>query len=165
MVRSIAFATALALLAAGCQATATGTITPGTRPSTEAKASARPGTPAAASGRAVSVKVVAPSLLAKGGASILNDAGAGLIKGGQILSGDTTPARGDAESPLSDAEILAKFHELADGPLGAEGAQRIQEAVATLARQADARPLIEALLTAPRAAAPSDRKRDGIVAA
>lgn len=88
------------------------------------------------------------------------------LKGGQTVSGDTTPARGDAGSPLPAAEILAKFHELADGPLGTEGALRIQEAVAMLARQADARPLVEALLTAPRgAAASSDRKQDGIVAA
>jgi 2-methylcitrate dehydratase PrpD len=88
------------------------------------------------------------------------------LKGGQVVSGDTTPARGDAGSPLSDDEILAKFHELADGPLGDEGARQIQEGVSTLARQTDARPFVDALLTAPRAASSSsDRKRDDIAAA
>jgi 2-methylcitrate dehydratase PrpD len=88
------------------------------------------------------------------------------LKGGHVLASDTTPARGDAERPLSDEEILAKFHELADQPLGIEGARRLQDAIAALARQADARPLVEALLTPPQAGvAPSDRKRGKFVAA
>jgi 2-methylcitrate dehydratase PrpD len=88
------------------------------------------------------------------------------LKGGHVLTSDTTPARGDAERPLSDEEILGKFHELADQPLGIEGARRLQGAIAALARQADARPLVEALLTPPQpGVAPSDRKRGKFVAA
>jgi hypothetical protein len=83
-----------------------------------------------------------------------------------VLTSDTTPARGDAERPLSDEEILGKFHELADQPLGIEGARRLEGAIAALARQADARPLVEALLTPPQpGVAPSDRKRGKFVAA
>jgi 2-methylcitrate dehydratase PrpD len=88
------------------------------------------------------------------------------LKSGQALASETTPARGDAEHPLSDEEILAKFHELADQPLGIEGARKLQGAIANLARQADARPLLEALLTRPASdAAASGRRRDGFVAA
>jgi 2-methylcitrate dehydratase PrpD len=88
------------------------------------------------------------------------------LKGGKILASDTTPARGDAERPLSDSEILAKFHELADQPLGVEAARRLRETVAALSRQGDARALLEALLTPPGADVASlDRKQDGFVAA
>jgi 2-methylcitrate dehydratase PrpD len=88
------------------------------------------------------------------------------LKGGKTVASDTTPARGDAERPLADDEILAKFHELADQPLGIPAARKLEERIAALARQADARPLDDALLTAPLpGAAPSDRKRSGFVAA
>ncbi|HWA45052.1 MAG TPA: MmgE/PrpD family protein [Hypericibacter adhaerens] len=88
------------------------------------------------------------------------------LKGGKTVASDTTPARGDAERPLADDEILAKFHELADQPLGIPAARKLEERIAALARQADARPLVDALLTAPLpGAAPSDRKRSGFVAA
>lgn len=71
---------ALCTLLAGCQASAGGQITL-TQPS---KA---PTKPTIAKVRAIEVKVVAPGQLASaGGASILTDAGAGLIKGGQILT-------------------------------------------------------------------------------
>ena len=72
---------------------------------------------------------------------------------GRSLTSDTTPARGDAESPLSDAEIVAKFHELADGPLGANAASELLEAVAGLARQADVTGFLNQLLNAARPAA------------
>ncbi|NOD95306.1 MmgE/PrpD family protein [Ruegeria sp. HKCCD4884] len=50
---------------------------------------------------------------------VLND-------GRRIQDAARTP-RGDADMPLSDAEIRAKFHDLADPVLGAERAQEIAE--------------------------------------
>lgn len=83
MSRRIAYALALVLLAAGCQATATGTTTL-TKVSTAPKASNKPA--AAIATRSIALRVVGPQLLANGGAAILNDAGAGLLQGGQILN-------------------------------------------------------------------------------
>ncbi len=48
---------------------------------------------------------------------------------GRIVESGTLPARGDAETPLSDDEITAKFHALADGPLGSR-ANLIEQLVA-----------------------------------
>ena len=57
---------------------------------------------------------------------------------------------GDAERPLSDADILAKFHDLADGPLGATAANGLLDAVASLSSQQDVTTLTERLLSAPK---------------
>lgn len=76
---------------------------------------------------------------------------------GRSLSSGTLPARGDAERPLSDAEIEAKYHELADRPLGPDAAHELQEAVAALAREPDATPFIDRLLSAPRPRSGNER--------
>ncbi|MEX1109805.1 MAG: MmgE/PrpD family protein [Dongiaceae bacterium] len=72
------------------------------------------------------------------------------LRSGEILTSDTLPARGDADRPLTDEEILAKFHELADAPLGPTAANRLVESIAALAKQNDARALIDGLLRAPK---------------
>ncbi|TXH38993.1 MAG: MmgE/PrpD family protein [Rhodospirillaceae bacterium] len=69
---------------------------------------------------------------------------------GRVLSSETLPARGDAERPLSDAEIIAKFHDLADGPLGPTAANALREAVVALAAQKEATDVVDRLLTAPK---------------
>lgn len=68
---------------------------------------------------------------------------------GRVLASATTPARGDAERPLSDAEILDKFHELADEPLGKSTAAGLLRLIGELPRMDDVRPLLDALLAAP----------------
>lgn len=72
---------------------------------------------------------------------------------GNVLSSATTPARGDAERPLSDAQILEKFHELADEPLGKAAADELRHLIGDLPRMPDVRPLLDRLLTAPKPAA------------
>jgi 2-methylcitrate dehydratase PrpD len=83
---------------------------------------------------------------------------------GQVLSSATLPARGDAEHPLSDAEIIAKFHELADGPLGPAKAKELLAAVADLPAQTDATLLVDRLLTAPEQGTAKDDVRQGELA-
>ncbi|MDY0884396.1 MmgE/PrpD family protein [Dongia soli] len=69
---------------------------------------------------------------------------------GRVLSSETLPARGDAERPLSDMEIIAKFHDLADGPLGSRSANALLEAIMALATEKDAATVVDRLLTAPK---------------
>ena len=69
---------------------------------------------------------------------------------GRILTSDTLPARGDAERPLSDQEIVDKFHELADAPLGRDAADGLLDAIETLPARDDVAPLLDLLLSAPR---------------
>ncbi|MEA2779574.1 MAG: hypothetical protein QOK29_1118 [Rhodospirillaceae bacterium] len=78
------------------------------------------------------------------------------MKNGQVLVSDTLPARGDADHPLSDQEILAKFHELADGSLGGAAAGELVATVASLASAASAGALIDRLLSPPHPAAGRD---------
>lgn len=68
---------------------------------------------------------------------------------GRVLESETMPARGDAERPLSDEEILSKFHDLADEPLGRTAAGELRAAILGLAEQRDARGLLDRLLSAP----------------
>lgn len=75
---------------------------------------------------------------------------------GRVLTSDTLPARGDAERPLSDADILAKFHDLADGPLGAAAANGLLDTVASLPSQQDVAVLAGQLLNAPKHATAKD---------
>lgn len=71
------------------------------------------------------------------------------LRDGRVLSGGDTPARGDAERPLSDQEISAKYHELADGPLGGLGAAELARTIADLPSAGKATELIDRLLSAP----------------
>jgi hypothetical protein len=65
-----------------------------------------------------------------------------------VLESDTLPARGDAERPLDDEEILAKFHANADDFCGIERAAAIAAAVHDLAGQPSVQPLLD-LVSAP----------------
>jgi 2-methylcitrate dehydratase PrpD len=67
------------------------------------------------------------------------------LRDGTVLASDTLPARGDAEAPLDDEELDAKFRALAGGPLGSRAGQ-IHELVAELEYSSDARPLLDLLL-------------------
>jgi 2-methylcitrate dehydratase PrpD len=67
---------------------------------------------------------------------------------GRVLESDTLPARGDAERPLDDEEILAKFHANADDFCGIERAAAIAAAVHDLAGQPSVQPLLD-LVSAP----------------
>jgi 2-methylcitrate dehydratase PrpD len=75
---------------------------------------------------------------------------------GRELTSETLPARGDAERPLSDADIVAKFHDLADGPLGATAASELLDAIAALPAQKDATPLADRLLKPPKRGSGND---------
>lgn len=70
-----------------------------------------------------------------------------ILTDGRVLASDTTPARGDAERPLSDAEILEKFHLVASPALGAR-TDRIVAAVDALPERADVRGLLDLVLGA-----------------
>ncbi|WP_436643242.1 MmgE/PrpD family protein [Microbaculum sp. FT89] len=71
-----------------------------------------------------------------------------VLRDGTRLTSETLPARGDAERPLSDDEILAKFRELS-GALGApDRARAIEAEVGTLAERADVSALLD-LIFAP----------------
>ncbi|WP_137391518.1 MmgE/PrpD family protein [Rhodoligotrophos defluvii] len=69
------------------------------------------------------------------------------MKDGRLLQSDTLPARGDAERPLSDEEIMAKFHLLADRVLGSRRAGALADAVSGLAEAGSVSGLLELLLT------------------
>ena len=71
------------------------------------------------------------------------------LRDGRVLASVDTPARGDADWPLSDQELSAKFHELSDGPLGALAAAGLAETIAALPSAGQATELIDRLLTAP----------------
>lgn len=67
---------------------------------------------------------------------------------GRVLQSETLPARGDAERPLSDDEILAKFHANAGDFCGADRAKAIVAAVDGLTARTSVQPLLD-LVTAP----------------
>jgi 2-methylcitrate dehydratase PrpD len=69
------------------------------------------------------------------------------LRDGSILSSDLLPARGDAGAPLTDDEVRAKFHALADGPLGARAAS-LEELVWCLPEVEDCTGLLALLLGA-----------------
>ncbi len=68
---------------------------------------------------------------------------------GTVLRSESTPARGDAERPLSDAEIVEKYHALADGTLGVAEAEALHHLIQKLPEMVDVRPLLDRLLNAP----------------
>ena len=70
-----------------------------------------------------------------------------LKDGRSYVSADTEP-RGDPESPLSDTEIRAKFHELSGPVIGLERARAIESAIDRLAELGSLQPLLD-LLFAP----------------
>ena len=64
---------------------------------------------------------------------------------GRVLKSDTTPARGDAERPLSDEEIRQKYVTVASPTLG-DRTPAIARAIDDLAGHADVRELLGLLL-------------------
>jgi len=71
------------------------------------------------------------------------------LKDGRVLRSEPCPARGDPEVPFSDAEMIAKFHELADPALGIARAGRLADACLAIDREADLHGFLELVLTAP----------------
>jgi 2-methylcitrate dehydratase PrpD len=70
-----------------------------------------------------------------------------VLADGRRFASEPACARGNPENPLSDAELRAKFHELAVPALGPERAARIERAVDALgADRAVLRALLEDLL-------------------
>ncbi len=67
------------------------------------------------------------------------------LKDGRVLQSETTPARGDAERPLSDLEILEKFKAVASEALGTRAGD-IVAAVDKLPEEASSRTLLDLLL-------------------
>ncbi|MGE5767544.1 MAG: MmgE/PrpD family protein, partial [Bacteroidota bacterium] len=62
---------------------------------------------------------------------------------GRILKSPPCPARGDPEAPLSDAEVLGKFHGLTDPVLGRARSDAVAEACLAIDRTADPAPFLE----------------------
>lgn len=55
-----------------------------------------------------------------------------VLKSGQVLNGDWMNPLWTAESPPTDEDLLTKFHDLADGPLGVVRANAIEDAIWSL---------------------------------
>ncbi len=71
-----------------------------------------------------------------------------VLQDGTSFTSDVLPARGDADAPLTDDEVITKFHALADEPLGTRAAT-IEQTVWSLGGADDCAQLLELLLTAP----------------
>lgn len=54
------------------------------------------------------------------------------LRSGETVVAERHTRKGDPDDPLSDAELREKFDDLAVGPLGAEGARRLAEALWSL---------------------------------
>jgi 2-methylcitrate dehydratase PrpD len=73
-----------------------------------------------------------------------------LRDGRELASGDTV-ARGSAENPLDDDELMRKYHDYAVPVIGAPAAARIAQRVAALDRSTSLEGLLDDLLEAPAA--------------
>ena len=68
------------------------------------------------------------------------------LKDGTVHESEPVTARGDAETPLSDAEIAAKYHSVADGVIGAEAAAALRSSIEGLDRAQSVRGLLDRVL-------------------
>ncbi len=68
------------------------------------------------------------------------------LKGGKVFESDLTTARGDAQRPLSDDEIEAKYHSVADAFIGAEAAGVLRSTIGMLDRADSVRDLLNLVL-------------------
>ncbi|MER8836994.1 MmgE/PrpD family protein [Mesorhizobium sp. M0909] len=80
------------------------------------------------------------------------------LKDGTLFESELTPARGDTERPLSDAEIAAKYHSVADHIIGGEGAALLRSTIETLDSARSVRGLLDLVL------APVDAQRKAVAA-
>ena len=64
---------------------------------------------------------------------------------GTVHKAAVTTNRGDTEDPYSEAEVRAKFRDLADPVYGADRARAIEDAVMALGPQREATALVELL--------------------
>jgi 2-methylcitrate dehydratase PrpD len=71
---------------------------------------------------------------------------------GRVFATDAVPARGDAERPLSDAEIDAKYMALAAPVLGLDRAARLREEIASLPDRPSTAPYRDLSLLGPTGA-------------
>lgn len=71
------------------------------------------------------------------------------LSDGRVLISETTPARGDAERPLADAEIVEKFHALTDAALGRAKGKALLDGVAALPGSDSVDALLATLLAPP----------------
>lgn len=69
-----------------------------------------------------------------------------VLRDGRTLESDLVPARGDAERPLTDSEIEAKYVELTVPALGAERSSRLREEIAALKGRASVAQLLDLTL-------------------
>jgi 2-methylcitrate dehydratase PrpD len=69
-----------------------------------------------------------------------------VLRDGTRLGSETLPARGDAERPLSDAEILAKYRDLTSALTPADRAPRIESEVKALPERASVKGLLDLIL-------------------
>jgi len=69
------------------------------------------------------------------------------LRNGTVRSSEVVSARGGPDDPLTDAELSAKFHELADGPLGVARAAELEQAIRDLPERGDASELLDLLLS------------------
>lgn len=67
------------------------------------------------------------------------------LEDGSVLSAGVRSARGTIASPMSESDVIAKFHSLADEPLGEERAGQVVETVMNLERLPDSNQLAQHL--------------------
>ena len=75
------------------------------------------------------------------------------LRDGRRLTSPTTEPRGDAEAPLSDAELLEKFHRLSSPLLTRERSERVAKHALGLGDGVDCAALLEEIMTPQNAAA------------
>jgi 2-methylcitrate dehydratase PrpD len=80
------------------------------------------------------------------------------LKDGTVFESELMTARGDAERPLSDAEITTKYHSVADDIVGREGAAALRHTIETLDSARSVRDLLDLVL------APVDAQRKAVAA-
>jgi 2-methylcitrate dehydratase PrpD len=80
------------------------------------------------------------------------------LKDGTVLESELMTARGDAQRPLSDAEIVAKYHSISDDVIGHEGASALGSTIERLDRAGSVRELLDLVL------APVDAQRKALAA-
>ena len=80
------------------------------------------------------------------------------LKDGTVLESGLTTARGDSQSPLSDSEIAAKFHSIADAAMGTEIASALRTSIDALDSAESVRGLLDLVLS------PIDALREAVAA-
>ena len=67
------------------------------------------------------------------------------LKSGELFKSETHTARGDPEAPLSDQEILEKYHAFADPVIGETRAEKVRNVIEEMGTNTHLNDLLELL--------------------